>query len=234
MMSKQLITLLGVLLTVAVLAIAVMVGVVPLTAGVLGAYAQRQLVASTNAGYESQIAELRTQAERIDEIEQSVAALRAQIPAAEQLNEVFERIARSEESAGVQVVSVTRGDLLPYAPRTGTGEEPAAVPAPASAETPAADGTVPDPTAPIDAAQGVADAAAGQGGTAAPVVSARSQVELSISIKAPDIASAFAFIDALGGGPRAVAIDKAVVTGSPGDFDVQITALTFIQSDGSE
>ncbi|GAT71635.1 hypothetical protein [Microbacterium hydrocarbonoxydans] len=236
-MSKQLITLLGVLLTVAVLAVAVMVGVIPLTAGVLGAYAQRQLVASTNADYEAQIAALEQQAERIGEIEESVAGLRARIPAAEQLNEVFERIARAEESAGVQVVSVTRGDLVPYAVRTGTGDDPVPAPAatPPAAETPAADGSVPDPSAPIDAAQGVADAAGGQGdAVAAPVASSRSQVELSIAVTALDIGSAFAFIDALREGPRAIAVDKAVVTGSPGAFDVQVTALAFIQTDGGE
>lgn len=234
MMTKQLITLIGVLISAAVLVIAVIVGVVPLVGGVFGAYGQTVMVAATNAGFEQQIDALEAEQERIEEIDAAVAELRAQIPAAENLNEVFERISRAEQDSGTQVVSVTRGDLEPFQVRSGV-EDGSESPESNAAGTPSSDGATTPPEKPIDATDQAASDAAGPpddqpAGAAADEVR-RLQVELSITIRATDTAAAVAFIDGLRAGPRAIAIDKVAVTGIPGSLDVQITALAFIQKD---
>lgn len=231
-MTKQLITLIGALVSLLVVVVAVMLGVVPLVSGALAAYGQRQQVASTNAAYETQIDALTDQLQRLDEVEDSVALLRTGIPQTALLNEVFERISLSEAAAGVRVESVTTADPTPYTARTGTREDPAsaaAQPAPAQAKGAA------DPTTPIDATQeaaGQVPGAAAGSPDGASVASTRRQIELSVRVTASDMPSVFVFLDGLRAGPRAIAIDQVTVTGSPGSFDVQITAFTFIQSDG--
>jgi len=238
-MTKQLITLIGALVSAAVIIAAVLIGVVPLVGGVVSADTERQQVASTNATYETQIQTLTKQKESLADIQAGVSQLRGQIPDKPLLNQVFERISRAATSAGVTVTAANRGDFAPYAPRTGAEDAAfAAVPAPAPTPTPTT-GT------PIDGAKDVAgqananvadtNGATADGGMPTPAVptpaaSAREQVELSISVTAPDMASAFAFLDGLRAGPRAIAIDTATVTKSGEEFALQITALTFLQN----
>jgi hypothetical protein len=245
-MTKQLITLIGALVSAAVIIAAVVIGVVPLVGGVVSADAERQQVAATNATYETQIATLTAQKEKLDEINTAVEQLRTQIPDKQLLNQVFERISRSATSAGVSVVAVNRADVAPYVPRTGAEDAAASVPAPtpAPAATPA-----PESGTSIDEAKDVAGqananvadtngaiaertAADGTSAPAAstPAASAREQVELTIRVTATEIANAFEFLDGLRAGPRAIAIDKATVTRTPEGFALQITALTFLQN----
>ncbi|MDQ0614922.1 TolA-binding protein [Microbacterium sp. W4I4] len=241
-MTKQLITLIGALVSAAVIIAAVVIGVVPLVGGVFSADTERQQVAATNATYETQIATLTAQKEKLAEINAAVEKLRGQVPEKQLLNQVFERISLAATSAGVTVTAANRGDLAPYAPRTGTADAAASVPAPVPTPTPTT-GT------PIDGANDVADkadanvadadGATADGGTPAPAAptaaaSAREQVELSISVTAPDMASAFAFLDGLRAGPRAIAIDTATVSQSGEGFSLQVTVLAFLQNSGGE
>ena len=239
-MTKQLITLIGAVIAAAVLAAAVLVGVVPLVGGVFTAAGQRQQVETTNAGYEAQIADLTAQNERLDEIESGVAQLRAQIPDDELLNQVFDRISRAGTSAGVDITGVSRGDLAPYAARTGTADDAAV---PATTEAPAEQN---ETGTPIDDAAEVADDAAAAatppdaaatGAEAETPVAAgpsRQQVELTIRATAPDMNSAFAFLDGLRAGPRAIAIDSVTTTSAESEFDMQITVIAFLHDDGDE
>jgi TolA-binding protein len=243
-MTKQLITLIGALISAAVIVAAVLVGVVPLIGGVVSADSQREQVAATNAGFEKQIASLTTQKAHLTDIQGAVTQLRGQIPEQQLLNQVFERISRAATDAGVTVTDASRGDLETFAARTGAKDAAAATAAPAPAPTP-----TPTPTTgtPIDAAKDTAgqananaaatDAASGATpatGTPAPAASTRQQVQLSVRISAPDIASTFAFLDGLRAGPRAIAIDTATTTESGGAFEMQITAIAFLQSTGGE
>lgn len=239
-MTKQLITLIGALISAAVIVAAVLVGVVPLVGGVVSADSQREQVVATNAGFESQIASLTAQKAHLADIQGAVAQLRGQIPEQQLLNQVFERISRAATDAGVTVTDASRGDLETFTTRTGSKDAAAAAPAPAPTPTPTT-GT------PIDAAKDTAgqananaaatDAASGATpakGAPAPTASTRQQVQLSIRVSAPDIASTFAFLDGLRAGPRAIAIDTATTTESGGAFEMQITAIAFLQSSGGE
>ena len=241
-MTKQLITLIGALISAAVIVVAVLVGVVPLIGGVVSADSQREQVAATNAGFEKQIASLTTQKANLADIQGAVTQLRGQIPEQQLLNQVFERISRAATDAGVTVTDASRGDLETFVARTGSKDAAAATAAPTPAPTP-----TPTTGTPIDAAKGTAgqananaaatDAANGATpttGAPAPAASTRQQVQLSIRISAPDIASTFAFLDGLRAGPRAIAIDTATTTESGGAFEMQITAIAFLQSSGGE
>ena len=241
-MTKQLITLIGALISAAVIVAAVLVGVVPLIGGVVSADSQREQVAATNAGFEKQIASLTTQKANLADIQGAVTQLRGQIPEQQLLNQVFERISRAATDAGVTVTDASRGDLETFVARTGSKDAAAATAAPAPAPTP-----TPTTGTPIDAAKGTAgqananaaatDAANGATPTTGapdPAASTRQQVQLSIRISAPDIASTFAFLDGLRAGPRAIAIDTATTTESGGAFEMQITAIAFLQSSGGE
>jgi len=241
-MTKQLITLIGALISAAVIVAAVLVGVVPLIGGVVSADSQREQVAATNAGFEKQIASLTTQKANLAEIQGAVTQLRGQIPEQQLLNQVFERISRAATDAGVTVTDASRGDLETFVARTGSKDAAAATAAPTPAPTP-----TPTTGTPIDAAKGTAgqananaaatDAANGATPTTGapdPAASTRQQVQLSIRISAPDIASTFAFLDGLRAGPRAIAIDTATTTESGGAFEMQITAIAFLQSSGGE
>jgi len=241
-MTKQLITLIGALISAAVIVAAVLVGVVPLIGGVVSADGQREQVAATNAGFEKQIASLTTQKANLADIQGAVTQLRGQIPEQQLLNQVFERISRAATDAGVTVTDASRGDLETFVARTGSKDAAAATAAPTPAPTP-----TPTTGTPIDAAKGTAgqananaaatDAANGATpttGAPAPAASTRQQVQLSIRISAPDIASTFAFLDGLRAGPRAIAIDTATTTESGGAFEMQITAIAFLQSSGGE
>ncbi len=241
-MTKQLITLIGALISAAVMVAAVLVGVVPLIGGVVSADSQREQVAATNAGFEKQIASLTTQKAHLADIQGAVTQLRGQIPEQQLLNQVFERISRAATDAGVTVTDASRGDLETFAARTGSKDAAAATAAPAPAPAP-----TPTTGTPIDAAKDTAgqananaaatDAAGGATpatGAPAPAASTRQQVQLSIRISAPDIASTFAFLDGLRAGPRAIAIDTATTTESGGAFEMQITAIAFLQSSGGE
>ena len=242
-MTKQLITLIGALLTAAVVAAGVLIGVLPLIGGVFSADAQRQEVTATNTGYETQIASLTEQSKRLAEIESAVAQLRGQIPGGEMLNQVFERISRAGTTAGVDVIAVDRAEAAVYAARTGTGEdapetaatEPPATPAQADTPIDQAEDVAADAgaaSADASAAAGAAPTDAGEPAT--PTAAPRQQVELSIRAIAPDIDSAFAFLDGLRAGPRAIALDSVTTTRSEAGFDMQLTVITFLHDDGSE
>lgn len=237
-MTKQLITLIGILVSAAVIVAAVLLGVVPLIGGAFSADSQRRQVETTNAAYETQIRTLTEQKKDLADIQAAVAQLRAQIPEKELLNEVFERISRAATSAGVTATAASRGDLAPYAPRTGTDDDAASAPAPST--TPPADSA-----APIDQAEGVAGQAganaAGTGAgpgtpaaTAPPAAPARGQVQVSIDVDASDIAKAFEFLDGLRAGPRAIAIDTVSTTPSVDGYKMKITAIAFLHSSGGE
>ncbi|GAA2883390.1 hypothetical protein [Microbacterium esteraromaticum] len=239
-MTKQLITLIGALVAAAVLAAAVLVGVVPLVGGVFTAAGQRQQVETTNAGYEAQIADLTAQNERLDEIESGVEQLRAQIPDGELLNQVFDRISRAGTSAGVEITGVSRGDLAPYAARTGTTGGADAPGAPAEPAEQTETGTPIDDAAEVadDAAAAATPEGAAAEGTDAATPAAtepsRQQVELTIRASATDISSAFAFLDGLRAGPRGIAIDSVTTTRTAETFDMQITVIAFLHDDGDE
>ncbi|WP_194408810.1 hypothetical protein [Microbacterium cremeum] len=219
-MPKHLVTALGLILSLGVIALGVFLVALPLYFQAVAVDVQTATVANTNAIYQAQVDGLRAEEERLDEIDASVADLRSQIPATGQLDDVFEVVGRAAEASGVALTAVTAGEQVAFVVRTGVDDDPAAASAPAPTPAPTAGGT--------DAATG--DAAttptAGAGAGAG-----RQQVDFVIQATAADMAQATAFLDALRAGPRLLSNVTATSTQTgSGTVDVQITALTYVDT----
>lgn len=225
-MPKHLVTALGLILSLGVIALGFFLVALPQFFQALGVDAQTATVANTNAIYQAQVDTLREEEERLDEINAAVADLRSQIPATGQLDDVFEVVGRAAEASGVVLTAVTAGDQVAFVVRTGVEEDPAAAPAPAPEPTP-----TPAPTA------GATDAAAGGSATTpdasadAAAASGRQQVDFVIQATATDMAQATAFLDALRAGPRLLSnVTATTAQSAEGAIDVQITALTYVDT----
>lgn len=225
-MPKHLVTAIGLVLSLGVIALGVFLVAMPLYFQAIGVDAQTATVAGTNAIYQAQVDGLRDEEERLDEINADVADLRSQIPATGQLDDVFEVVGRADEASGVALTAVTAGEQVAFVVRTSAEDDPTAAAAPEPAPTPdptteATDAATADTAPTTDAATG-ADAAAAAG---------RQQVDFVIQATAADMAQATAFLDALRAGPRLLSNVTATSTQSgSGAVDVQITALTYVDT----
>lgn len=243
-MTKSLITLIGALVSVAVLALAVVLGVLPLVGQAFAAQASTGQASTTNTAYENQIAELQKQKARKGEIDASVRDLRGQIPAVPDLDQAFDVISGSAQTSGVVITSVTRGDLAAYAARTApipagpaATAEKKAVPAPQPTPTPTANASGPVADANSTASQASSSAnqtsqaaGAGTAGGATPNTAAagRQQVPLTVTATAADMNAVQAFLDGLRGSGRLLGVDKVTVTGTEGNFAVILDLFAFV------
>ena len=224
-MPKQLVTALGLVVSLGVIALGVFLVALPLYFQAVGVDGQTATVANTNAIYQAQVDHLTEEEANLAQINAEVSELRSQIPATGQLDDVFEVVASAAEASGVSLTAVTAGEQVAFTARTGATEGDAAAVAPAPAPTPSATEGATDPTAgtTTDAAAPL-DAGAATG---------RQQVDFVISATADDMEQATAFLDALRAGPRLLNSITATTTQSgEGTFDVQISALTFVDTEG--
>lgn len=226
-MPKHLVTALGLVVSLGVIALGVFLVAIPLYFQSVAVDVQTATVASSNAIYQAQVDTLRAQEEELDAINASVDGLRDQLPATGQLDDVFEVVARAAEASGVTLTAVTAGEQVAFVAHTGEAEDEAAA-APTVAPTPA-------PTAEgADAATGTAtEGADATAGDAADPSTGRQQVDFVIQATAADMAQATAFLDALRAGPRLLSSVSATAnqTGE-GAIDLQITALTYLDEEG--
>ena len=117
-MPKQIVTALGLIVSLGVIALGVFLVALPLYFQAIGVDAQTSTVAATNAQYQAQVSQLTEQQQNLDEINASVAGLRSQIPDEAQLDDVFEVVARAVETTGAVMTSVTAGEQVAFAART--------------------------------------------------------------------------------------------------------------------
>lgn len=227
-MPKHLVTAIGLIVSLGVIALGVFLVAMPLYFQAVAVDAQTATVASTNALYQAQVDELTAQQENLDEITANVAGLRSQIPATGQYDDVFEVVGNAAAASGVAITSVTAGEQIVYTTRTGATEgDPAA-----AATTPAPEATdaATDPNAAADA--NAIDVNAAPAPDAA-VAAGRQQVDFVISATAADMAQATAFVDALRAGPRLLNSMAVTMTQSgEGTVDIQITALSYVDEEG--
>ena len=220
-MSKSLITLIGVVVSIAVIALGFFLVALPIWVESVSVDAQTQTVQTTNALYQSQVDTLQEQEDNLAAINEEVSGLRTQIPASGQLDDVFEVIGRAAEASGASILSITAGETTAFVVRTGI-EDDGVVEAPPAEATPA-----PDASATPEA--GAADDA----GT--PVVAApgRQQVDFAITVTAPNMDQATAFLDALRAGPRLLSSVTATASDNgEGGVALQVSALTFVDQEG--
>ena len=235
-MPKQLITAIGLVVSLGIVALAVVLIAVPLWAQSLAVDAQTSTVASTNEIYRAQVQALQADSERQAEIDASVATLRTEIPALSEFDDVFEVIGRAAASSGVIITSASAGEPTAFTVRTSASEigaEPAAETLTDDAATGSAgEGAAEDTAASDDDGGETADpnAPAAPASEDAPLAG-RQQVDFTILVTANDMAQATSFLDALRAGPRLLSTITAVTTQTGTAVDVQVNALTFVDSE---
>lgn len=235
-MPKQLINLIGVLVSVAILALGVFLVAVPLVTQAISTNASADQIDRTNVVYQAQIDSLTKAKENKSETDAAVAALREQIPATPKLDDVFALVAQASQSSGASITSVTAGTPANFAARTvasSLGDQKAA-PTPTPSPSASAGGVVGDAqqtagqaNAQTDATNQATGAAGGvAGGTSS--TSTRTQIDFAITVTATDMNQVTAFLDALRAGPRLLANITSTVAQNGTGIQASITALTFV------
>ncbi|WP_162564216.1 MULTISPECIES: hypothetical protein [Microbacterium] len=228
-MPKHLVTAIGLVISLGVIALGVFLVALPLYFQAVSVDAQTATVANTNAVYQAQVDSLTAEQENLDTINANVAQLRSQIPPTAQFDDVFEVVGRAAQGSGVAITAVTAGEQVAYATRTSAADDDAAAaaaPAPEATEgaTDPATETATDPAAGTSPAATAPDATAG---------TARQQADFVISATAADMDQATAFVEALRAGPRLLNSMSVTMTESgEGTVDIQIAALTYIDEEG--
>ncbi|WP_396641573.1 hypothetical protein [Microbacterium sp.] len=233
---KQFLNLIGAIVVLAVVTAGVLLLALPLYTQSSTTATDANLVAQTNAGYEAQIASLREREADMDEIEDTVAELRREIPAEPLLDDVFEVVAAAADTAGVSIQTVTVGETSAWAPRAAltpdavlsTDGAPAAEAAPVTPDattegTPPAEGTDTMTTDPTTADSTTTDAAT--------VADPQIQVAFTVTVTAPSPAQAERFIDALGEGNRLIGIVHSALTSGADSYDLTVNALAFARTE---
>ena len=136
--SKQLINLVGVLVTVLVLVGGIALIALPMYSQARTIDSNTRTVAQTNAVYEQQISQLTAVEADSAALDAELEVLREQIAASPQLDDVHKLVADAAKTLDIRVVSVSVADPVPWAARTAGGDtaQPAA---------PTEEGVVADP-----------------------------------------------------------------------------------------
>lgn len=226
-MPKHFITAIGLIVSLGVIALGAFLVALPLYFQGVGTDVQTASVADTNAIYQTQVDYLTAEQENLEEINAEVSSLRSQIPAAGQLDDVFEVVGRAAEASRVTINTVTAGQPTPFIVRTDATD----------ASEPAVSEQSPDPATTDPATDTTTSDDSGTTGstpeTPSTTGTGREQVDFIIVATGTDIAQAVAFVDALRSGPRLLSnITVRTTQTSAGTVDVQVSALTYVDSEG--
>lgn len=227
-LSRRLINILGVLLVAVVLIAGGLLGAMPVLLEASSTDQEADEVVSANELHELQVVRLRAEQERFDEIEASLSALRAQIPADDQLDDVFAIVNSAARSTDATIESATAGEPAAWVERAAPApDEDAAATVPPAAGAPVSEETAPaTETSPAEGNAGTAPASP----EAAPAPP-ETEVPFTIVVRLPDTAAAARFIDALGAGPRLLSITHVAMTETAGEFTLTVDALTFVRTE---
>lgn len=232
---KQLLNLLGAVLVLAVLAGGALLVALPVYAQSRTTTADAATVAQTNSGFEAQVASLRESEADLDDIQASVSALHRQIPAEPLMDEVFEVAAAAATEAGVTVVTAIVGDIVAWTPRAeltpdfGVAEADASTPPTEESVAPIEEA---DPATPDEGLTDVSTGETrGEGTGSAPAADVRTQVDVTLTLTAPNAEAAERFIDELGEGERLISIVHASLTPATAGYNLTVNALAFIRAE---
>jgi hypothetical protein len=244
-MPKQIINLIGILVSVAILALGIFLVAMPLVTQGLAVTAQTQQVAQTNVLYQAQVDALNKAKANKAQTDAAVAALRSQIPATPQLDQVFDLVARASLTSQATITAVTAGTAAPFASRTDAAPltDQKTAPAPSPSPTSAAGGAIGSAQQAAGAANAQSNAtnqasgatggsSGATGGSSAATGSGsgqtRTQIDFTIAVTAKDMNQVTAFLDALRAGPRLLSNITSTVKQGGSDIEVDVTALTYV------
>ncbi|MFJ6677818.1 hypothetical protein ACIQLK_01660 [Microbacterium sp. NPDC091382] len=221
-MTKQLVNLIGAVVSVGILLAGALLFALPQFTGAQRISADAASVEQSNATQQAVLDGLAAQAADMTALDAEVAKLRRVVPASVRADDIVQLAADAASTQGGKVVAVTVGETTPFAARTA---EAAAGTADGAAATETTTETT-EQTQESDAAP--TDAPAAADGTAVPAGDGPQQVSITLSISAPDSTKATAVIDELRKGPRAVAITNAgITTDDDGTVTAEVTLLAF-------
>ncbi|MCH6229851.1 hypothetical protein MK786_03765 [Microbacterium sp. CFH 31415] len=228
---RQMINLLGIVVVVALLVAGLTMVVLPMYSSARAIDADTANVAQTNQLYDVRVSQLTAAQAEIESLTGDVTALRRQIAASSQLDDVMQIVVDSARATGATIESVVAADAEPWAPRTGLeGDDAGTAPAdtaPAEGEAAAAPGeTAPVEGETTETADAATDAGAGETSTE-PAVSPQQQIPVTITVQVADARSAAAFIDALSRGPRLL----ATIDGTLEEGTLTVTALALVRTE---
>ena len=124
-------------------------GASPLLAAAKLADEARESAETQNAAYSQELVILKEQFEGIDQLEDQLGELRAELPAGAALPDYLRQLLTAAQRNSVTLTTITTADAVAYAP---TAVEVPVVETPAAdAEAPAADAAVPEPDAAVAA-----------------------------------------------------------------------------------
>lgn len=221
-MTKQLVNLIGAVVSVGILLAGALLFALPQFTGAQRISADAASVEQSNATQQAVLDGLAAQAADMTALDAEVAKLRRVVPASVRADDIVQLAADAASTQGGKVVAVTVGETTPFAARTA---EAAAGTADGAAATETTTETT-EPTQESDAAP--TDAPAPADGAAVPAGDGPQQVSITLSISTPDSTKATAVIDELRKGPRAVAITNAgITTDDDGTVTAEVTLLAF-------
>jgi hypothetical protein len=211
--NKQLVNLIGGAAALAIVILGVVVFAVPLYSTASTTNGEANRVASQNDTQQAVLDGLAAQAADTTELDADVDELRAEIPRTAHLDDVLYLAVQAAQAHGGTVTALTKGDATAFAART------------AEVEASASGGTAPPPAASDASASGSAsgDASAAGADPAATGADEATQIPVTVTIDAPDVAAATQILDALRAGPRLVAVQQGAVTTKP-EGGVTLTA----------
>ena len=123
---RQMINLLGIVVVVALLVAGLTMVVLPMYSSARAIDSDTANVAQTNQQYDVRVARLTAAQAEIETLTGDVTALRRQIAASSQLDDVMQIVVDSARVTGATIESVVAADAEPWAPRTGLeGDEDA-------------------------------------------------------------------------------------------------------------
>lgn len=227
-MPKQLINIIGIVVCIGILVLAIAAVALPIYLQSIATNSQTASVAQANNLYQIQVDSLRAEEERMPEIEASVASLRDQIPATNELDEVFELVADSAAASDVEVLTITAGENAAFTVRTAplaAGEEPAPAAEESTTESSAEGATGEASNEPTeDSGEATTDPSSG----GAVPADERQQVDFTITVSATQLGDAIEFLDLLRGGPRLLTPVQSTITPTGTGFDISVSALTYV------
>lgn len=116
-LTARSVTVIGLAGVIAIVLIGVLVAL-PLYLSATATHEQADRIVETNGLQQTRIELLDRESQRMAELSDEVAGLRAQIPDAPHLDQVVERVVVAADRVGARVDSLSTSDPVPFAPRT--------------------------------------------------------------------------------------------------------------------
>lgn len=225
-MTRQLINLIGGLVTVLVLVAGVLLIGLPMYSGSKTADGEADDVARSNDTQQTVIDGLRAQQAKFDQLEAEVSQLRQQIATEPRVDDILALAIAGAAEHGGTIDSLAATEAEPFAVRTAEQGVDGAAPEPVSAA--ASGGVASDGSAPP--AEETAGAAASAAPTSEPAASEtdQQQVKVTLGVTVPSVEAATAIVDSLRRGPRVVAITKATTTTEDESIKLSVEMLVFV------